>query len=82
MAVVLHAALRGGMLAAAENPTKIKPDDLIVYLEGLPTPDINTFNRLLASYGPGQEVKLEIQRGDKLTTVPIKLEKLPEKKKK
>ncbi len=64
------------------DKAKLKPDDLIVYIDGLPTPDINTFNRLLAGYGPNQEPKLEIQRGDKLTTVPLKLEKLPEKKKK
>jgi serine protease Do len=60
---------------------KLRPDDLIVYIDGLPVPDINTFNNILAGYGPGQEPKLEIQRGDKLTTVPLKLEKLPEKKK-
>jgi serine protease Do len=61
---------------------KLKPDDLIVYIDGLPTPDINTLNRILAGYHPNQELKLEVQRGDKLTTVPLKLEKLPEKKKK
>ncbi len=60
---------------------KLRPDDLIVYIDGLPVPDINTFNNILAGYVPGQEPKLEIQRGDKLTTVPLKLEKLPEKKK-
>jgi serine protease Do len=60
---------------------QLKPDDLIVYIDGLPVPDINTFTNILAGYGPGQEPKLEIQRGDKLTTVPLKLEKLPQKKK-
>jgi serine protease Do len=64
------------------DKAKLKPDDLIVYIDGLPVPDINTFNTILAGYGPGGEPKLEIQRGDKLTTVPIKLERLPEKKKK
>jgi serine protease Do len=64
------------------DKAKLRPDDLIVYIDGLPVPDINTFNNLLATYGPNQEPKLEIQRGDKLTTVPLKLERLPEKKKK
>jgi len=59
---------------------KLQPDDLIVYVDGLPVPDINTFNQVLATYSPSAEVKLEIQRGDKLTTVPLTLEKPPEKK--
>jgi serine protease Do len=59
---------------------KLKPDDLIVYVDGVPVPDINAFNNVLAGYGPGAELKLEIQRGDKLTTVPIKLAKPAAKK--
>ncbi len=55
------------------DTAKLKPDDLIVYMDGLPTPDINTFNEVLAGYRPGLEVKLEVQRGDKLVTVPLKL---------
>lgn len=55
--------------------TKLKPDDLIVYVEGLPVPDINSFNNILATYGPGAEIKLEVQRGDKLTSVTVKLDK-------
>ena len=38
------------------------------------------FNNLIATYVPWMELKLEIQRGDKLATVPLKLGK-PEKKK-
>jgi serine protease Do len=64
------------------DKAKLKPDDLIVYIDGLPVPDINTFNNILATYAPNQEPKLEVQRGDKLTTVPLKLARLPEKKKK
>ncbi|MGL4549966.1 MAG: S1C family serine protease [Gemmataceae bacterium] len=60
---------------ADRTTPRLKPDDLIVYVEGLPVPDINAFNNILATYGPGAEIKLEVQRGDKLTTVPIKLEK-------
>src|SRR5262249_33026751 len=62
---------------------QLKPDDLIVYVDGLPVQDINTFNNILAGYAPNTEVKLEIQRGDKLTTVPLTLApppKKPEKK--
>ncbi|MBY0230029.1 MAG: S1C family serine protease [Gemmataceae bacterium] len=60
---------------AAKTEPKPQPDDLIVYVDGIPVPDINTFNNVLAGYGPGSDVKFEIQRGDKLITVPIKLAK-------
>ena len=59
----------------------LKPDDLIVYVDGLPIPDIVTLNQVLAGSAPETEVKLEVQRGDKLVTVPLKLAKLPAKKK-
>ncbi|MFQ3651465.1 MAG: S1C family serine protease [Gemmataceae bacterium] len=52
---------------------RLRADDLIVYVEGLPVPDINTFNNIVATYPPGSEIKLEVQRGDKLTTVTLKL---------
>lgn len=61
---------------------KLKPDDLIIYINGLPVQDINTFNTIMSSYGPNEELKLEIQRGDKVLSVTMKLDKLPEKKKK
>lgn len=60
---------------AARAKPELKPDDLIVYVEGVPVPDISTFNSVMATHRPGDEIKLEIQRGDTLTTVPIKLEK-------
>jgi serine protease Do len=58
----------------------LRPDDLIAYVDGLPVQDINALNNILAGYVPGTEVKLEVQRGDKLNTVSLKLEKMPEKK--
>jgi serine protease Do len=57
------------------DKAKLRPDDLIVYVDGLPVQDIKTFNSVMEGYGPGVEVRLEIQRGDKLTTVPVKLER-------
>jgi S1-C subfamily serine protease len=60
---------------------ELKPDDLIVYVDGVPVPDINTFNAIMAGCVPKQEIKLEVQRGDKLVSVSLTLEKLPEKKK-
>lgn len=66
----------------ADSPAdkaKLRPDDLIVYIDGLPVQDINTFNSIMAGFAPGAEIKLEIQRGDKLTTVPLTLGKPPRK---
>jgi serine protease Do len=60
---------------------KLKPDDLIVYIDGLPVPDINTFNSILETYTPGTDVKVDIQRGDKLLAVTLKLARPPKKKK-
>ncbi len=63
------------------DTAKLKPDDLIVYVDGVPVQDITSFNNILATYTPGMELKLEVQRGDKLATVPLKLEKPAEKRK-
>jgi serine protease Do len=60
---------------------KLRPDDLVVYVDGLPVQDINTFNNIMSNYPPGTEVKLEIQRGDKLMTVPLTLARPVGKKK-
>lgn len=58
----------------------LKPDDLIVYVDGLPVGSIQTFKEVLDRYRPGVEVKLEVRRGDKLTTVPLTLTEPPKKK--
>ncbi len=63
------------------DKAKLRPDDLIVYIDGLPVQDINTFNTILANYVPRNEIKLEIQRGDKLITVSLTLERPIDKKK-
>ncbi len=52
----------------------LKPDDLVVYLNGLPVVSVQAFEELLERYRPGETVKLEVRRGDKLTTVELKLE--------
>jgi serine protease Do len=53
----------------------IHADDLIVYVDGLPVNDINSFKDLLSRYQPNMQVKLEVQRGKKLNTVSLTLEK-------
>jgi S1-C subfamily serine protease len=54
---------------------KIQPDDLIVYVDGQPVVDVNTFREVMNHYRPGMKIQLEVQRGNKLNTVMITLEK-------
>lgn len=62
------------------DKAKLRPDDLIVYLDGLPVGDIHTFNDVLGRYHPNQKIRLEIQRDRKLQTIELMLEKPKAKK--
>ncbi|HEY7309397.1 MAG TPA: trypsin-like peptidase domain-containing protein [Gemmataceae bacterium] len=62
------------------DKAKLRPDDLIVYVDGLPVGDIHTFKEVLSRYHPNQTVKLEIQRERKLQTVSLTLDKPKTKK--
>jgi serine protease Do len=53
----------------------LRPDDLIVYIDGLPVNDIHTFREILSRYQPNMQMKLEVQRGTKLSTVSLTLDK-------
>jgi serine protease Do len=55
----------------------LKPDDLIVYVDGLPVASIQKFLDVLKRYRPKTEIKLEVRRGDKLSTVSLVLGDLP-----
>lgn len=58
----------------------MKPDDLIVYIDGLQVVSIKDFKEAMDRYPPGTDVKVEVRRGDKLTTLTMKIEDLPKKK--
>jgi serine protease Do len=62
------------------DKAKLRPDDLIVYVDGLPVGDIHTFKEVLSRYNPNQTVRLEIQRERKLQTIALKLDKPKAKK--
>jgi serine protease Do len=57
----------------------LKPDDLIVYVEGEQVASIKTFNDIMAKSPPGTEYSIEVRRGDKLLTLTLKLEEPPAK---
>jgi S1-C subfamily serine protease len=58
----------------------LKPDDLIVYVDGNQVVSIKEFRERLDFLLPNNEVKVEVRRGDKLTTLTLKVEELPKKK--
>jgi S1-C subfamily serine protease len=51
-----------------------KPDDLIVYVDGEKIVSIKDFKNIIDKGQPGSVFKLEVRRGDKLTSIDLKLE--------
>jgi serine protease Do len=58
----------------------LRPDDLIVYVDGEQIISVKDFKDLLDKARPETMLKLEVRRGDKLTSLEIKLEALKKKK--
>jgi serine protease Do len=58
----------------------LRPDDLIVYVDGEQVVSIKEFKDAMDRYEPGAQLKLEVRRGDKLTTLNLKVEEQPKKK--
>jgi S1-C subfamily serine protease len=52
---------------------KLKPDDLIVYVDGQPVSSIQNYNELLKTFEPGREIRLDVRRGDTIESMKIKL---------
>jgi serine protease Do len=59
----------------------LKPDDLIVYVDGEQVGSINHFREIVDKAAPGTEFKIEVRRGDRLQAFTVKLEKTPGKPK-
>lgn len=52
----------------------LKPDDLIVYVDGERVISIRAFRDIMDKVPPGNAVRLEVRRGDRLIGVDLKLE--------
>jgi serine protease Do len=52
----------------------LKPDDLIVYVNGEQVVSIKEFKEALEQYEVGEELKIEVRRGDVLQTLTMKVE--------
>lgn len=57
----------------------LKPDDLVIYLDGEPVYSTDVFRDLLKRYSPGDKVQIEIRRGDRLTAINLELLAVPKK---
>lgn len=57
----------------------LKPDDLIVYVDGEQVGSIKAFKEIVDKSPPGTAFKLEVRRGEKLTSIELKLEEHPKK---
>jgi serine protease Do len=55
----------------------LRPDDLIVYIDGEKVISIKAFKDIVERARPGTTFKLEVRRGERLTTVDLKLEPMP-----
>jgi serine protease Do len=59
----------------------VKPDDLVVYLDGEPVVSISTFKEMVLKMRPATVVKVEVRRGDKLVPVELTLGEIPKARK-
>lgn len=55
----------------------VKPDDLIVYVDGERVVSIKEFRDLVDKTRPGTMLKVEVRRGDKLVSLDLKLDPPP-----
>lgn len=55
----------------------LRPDDLVVYIDGELVPSIKIFRDIMKQVGPGTEVKLDLQRGNKLVSVKLRVAEQP-----
>jgi serine protease Do len=58
----------------------LRPDDLIVYVEGELVPSIKAFREIIRQTRPGTALRLEVQRGNRLQTINLKLTEHPKQK--
>jgi serine protease Do len=59
----------------------VRPDDLVVYLDGEPVVSIAAFKEMVLKLRPGTVAKIEVRRGDKLVPVEVTLGEIPKLRK-
>jgi serine protease Do len=68
------------MLGSPAAKANLRPDDLIVYVDGELVSSIKGFRELMRHKGPDDTVKLEVQRGNRLVGIEMKLGQQPKVK--
>jgi S1-C subfamily serine protease len=58
----------------------LRPDDLIVYIDGELVSTIKVFKEIMGQVPVGEKVRLEVQRGNRLQTVMLELTEAPKLK--
>ncbi len=58
----------------------LQPDDLIVYVEGELVQTIKAYRDVMRQFAPGTEIHLQVQRGNRLESVKLKLADQPRQK--
>ncbi len=58
----------------------LRPDDLVVFVNGEPVVSINSLNELFQRTRPGMQLQLEVRRGDNLQSIDLTLGEYPKKK--
>jgi S1-C subfamily serine protease len=55
----------------------LRPDDLILYVDGYSVPTIKVFRETMRQFGPGAEISIQLQRDNRLESVKMKLVNQP-----
>jgi S1-C subfamily serine protease len=58
----------------------LKPDDLIVYVEGELVQTIKGYREVMRQFAPGTEIRLQVQRANRLESIKLKLTEPPRQK--
>ena len=58
----------------------LRPDDLIVYVDGELVPTITDFRAVMKYIAPGSEIKIDVQRGTRMHNLKLKMAELPKVK--
>lgn len=60
------------LIAGTHAPCNLQPTDVIVAVDGTPTPTAASLHAALGHVEPGAVVKLRVRRGDRTLTVPVR----------
>jgi Lon-like protease len=60
------------LIGGTHAPCNLEPQDVVVAVDGTPTPTLASLHKVLAQVRPGAVVRLRVRRHGKLLTVPVR----------